>query len=438
MDKIMLLKELIAKTTDEKELDRLNKELVEAIREDERKKLEAKFQAEQEEKAKKEAEEKAAKELEEKRQKAAGKGIFNGPGRIEVGTPGLYKGVSLKLAMQTAKDNFSASPFLKACLPRMEANPEGLEGVVKHFTDLYDNAVNNPYSIKAAMSETAANGGYLTPTEQRSEILAYIRETSVAMQDCQHVQMTSDSMTIPAELTKVSVSYTAEGNAATESDPTFDQVTLTAKRMDAYSVASNELIQDTANPGGIVGLLLSQFVEAIGQKIDSTVFKGTGDPVSSVFASAGYSQVFGTGSAAFSMLLETDLRSIIAKIPTSRLGNAKWYVHRSPAWTYLYGLKDSSGRLLFIPSMNQANPHMLYGYPVRMPEQAPSTTAASTGFIVFGDLKGFMIGDRLTNISLFIDPYSKSTSYQTMFLMFTRWAFAHALPNYYGRIVTAA
>jgi HK97 family phage major capsid protein len=81
---------------------------------------------------------------------------------------------------------------------------------------------------------------------------------------------------------------------------------------------------------------------------------------------------------------------------------------------------------------------MLYGYPVRMPEMAPAVSGAGKGFIVFGDLRGFIIGERLTNISLFVDPYSKSTSYQTLFLLFTRWAYAHALPQYYGRIATHA
>jgi hypothetical protein len=36
-----------------------------------------------------------------------------------------------------------------------------------------------------------------------------------------------------------------------------------------------------------------------------------------------------------------------------------------------------------------------------------------------------------------VDPYSFSRSYQTQFLLFTRWAFAQALPKMLGRIATA-
>jgi len=49
-----------------------------------------------------------------------------------------------------------------------------------------------------------------------------------------------------------------------------------------------------------------------------------------------------------------------------------------------------------------------------------------------------MIGDRLTTVRLFADPYSLSRSYQTQFLFFTRWGYAQALPNNLVRIVTAA
>lgn len=422
MTKAELLKAMIAKTEDQEELKKLNDELIEAIREEERAKITKELERQKEESVAKEMKEKAK----------ASEGYAH---KIEVGTPGEYKGYNLRLAMEKALEGFRASPTLKAAAQRAMENREGFERLTKTFIDIYDHAVVN----KAPMAEgTGAAGGYLVPTEERMELLAYIREASVAMRDCTHVAMATDVMTLPRELTKVSVSYTDEGSEATETTPTFDQVTLTAKRLDAYTIVSNELIQDTKLPGGIVGVLMSQFVEAVGQKIDSTVFVAAGTPVSGVFRSAGYSQVFAPGSTNFSALLEADLRAIISKIPSSRLGNAKWYVHRSPLWTVVYGLKDSQNRPLFIPALNQGAPDLLYGFPVEKPETAPATSAAGTGFIVFGDLRGFWIGDRLTNVNLFVDPYSHSKNYQTVYLLFTRWAFAHALPEYYGRIVTAA
>lgn len=434
MDQIQLLRLLISKTDDEAEKKNLEKQLEEAIAEKARADVRAELEAER--KAEGEREEKAETAQAASETKMA-KGVTVAP-RIEVKGPGEYRGYNLKSMIGQLQKGAGLSKAVKVY---SKENPEDAELVAKWFVDKLHTAKAIPADMvqKATMVEgTAALGGYLTPTEERMAVLAYIRETSFAMRDCQHVPMTSDSMTMSRENYKVSVAYTSEGSDATETSATFAQITLTAKRMDAYTKVTNELLDDDGVPGGVAGILAGQFLEAVGQKLDSTVFKGTGDPVSGVFLSAGYSEVFSSGSTHFSELLESNLRGLIAKIPSSRLGNAKWYSNRSPVWTYIYGLKDGDSRALFIPSYTDRVPHQLMGWPLEIPEETPSTSAAATGFIVFGDLSGFLIGDRLTNVSLFRDPYTLSRSYTTQFLMFTRWGFAHALPNYYGRIVTAA
>ena len=261
------------------------------------------------------------------------------------------------------------------------------------------------------------------------------------MTDCAHIPMNSDSVTMSRENAKVSVAYTDEASDATETTPSLAPITLTANRLDAYTDVTNELINDNQTPGGIAGLLAGQFIEAIGQKIDSTVFLGTGSPVSGVFLSTGYSEVFSTGSSHFSELLESNIRNVVSKLQPNRRGNAKWYMSASVLWQYFYGLQNTNGDPMFLETHGGANaPYMFYGKPVREGNDSimPSSSAASTGMAVFGDLAGFLIGDRLTNVVLMEDPYSLSTSYQTRFLMFTRWAFAHALNQYYARIVTAA
>jgi len=45
---------------------------------------------------------------------------------------------------------------------------------------------------------------------------------------------------------------------------------------------------------------------------------------------------------------------------------------------------------------------------------------------------------RANSLSFFVDPYTRGLSHETIFAIFNRYAFAHHLPNYYGRIVTAA
>ena len=384
-------------------------------------------------------EKKAQEEMTEKavNKKKAEESVFAKQPTVVVGEPDNYKGFNLKRVVGDIDMIEGVSATVKN---RVKARPEQSIGLMKHFADLYLEAKAHPLASKAAMQEgTDPEGGYLTPTEQRAELFAYVRELSVTMPDVTHVPMTSDVMTVPAELSNVSVAWTAEEADATASNPTFKQITLTAKRLDAYSTSSNELIEDTNVPGGIVAVLLSQFTEAVAKELDNQVLTGTGSPVSGIFtAQAGYSEVFSSGSTAFSELLESNVRNLIGKIPPERLDGAKWYMNNSVLWQYFYGLKDGDSRPLFIPSMSQGVPHTLFGYPVKQSSQATSVSAAGATMAAFGNLKGFVVGDRLTNIKLFIDPYTLGKSYQTNFYFFTRWAFAHALPGYYGRIVTAA
>lgn len=427
MNKIELIKALIKKETDPKELERLQDELINAIEEDAREKAAKKIAADT---AKKEA------EAEEVKLKEAKAQSHEAGGQIKViSGPGEYKG--FKLRAEAA--NLGLSLRNEKMRKFYAANPDRAERMAKFWIDLVDTAIKSPSPFTKSINEgTTTAGGYLTPQEQRMELLAYGREESIALADCQHIPMTSDSMLVNKENAKASVAFTDEATDATETNPTFDQVTITAKRMDGYVKISNEVMEDAQVTGGLVGRLMEQFMEAVGQKIDSTVFVGAGSPMSGVFKNSGYSLVLATGSAAFSMLVAANFLAAEAKIAEPDARNAKYYVSRSVLLNYIYGINDTTGRPIFRNSEITGYEDSINGYPVRRVAQAPATSAASTGFVVFGDLMGVIIGDRLTNISLFYDPYSLSRSYMSQFLLFTRWGFASALPNKLCRIVTAA
>jgi HK97 family phage major capsid protein len=437
MTKVQLIKSLIEKENDAAKLAVLNGELIEAIREEEREKLKVEMAQKALVADQKGLEDARVKAEAETKAKAVVQPA--GTAAVKVLDTDNYLGFNLKAMKRNFLDNPKVHGAMRA---RALADPESCERLMKWWAGVMDKGIKaTPDQIqKAAQVEgTAGLGGYLTPTEEKFTVLSYVRDVSLAMRLCTHVPMISDVQTLPRELTKVTTAFTAEATDATETSTTFDLVTLTAKRLDAYTKTSNELLQDQAAPGGIAGILASQFIEAVGQKLDSVVFTGAGDPMSGVFKSAGTSVTFASGSTNFSALIEGNLRTAIRSIRTNRLRNARWFSHRIPSWDYIYGLKDTSGLpLLKQDGIQGPAAHTVWGYPLEMPEEAPYTSAPSTGFIVFGDLSGVMIGDRLTNIQLFVNPYSFARSNMTEFLLFTRWGFAQALPELYCRICTPA
>lgn len=441
MKRIELLKRLIAVEKDPEKLEALGKELDEAIREDERIKLADLQKVELEKaKAKKDDDERLA-ALEKAKERPVG---------ATVGMPDVYKGRRFLAEFE----GFQQALQLKG----IAWDEKKIERQTKGWLDIFAHAMGGsalkpkggPAGImskdaierimKAGVDEgvsgTGAEGGYLTQPEYFPDVIGYAREESRALRICRNMPMNRAIMYVPAELAKVTVAETAEAVDATETTPTFSQVTMTAKRWDAFGKISNEFLEDAFTP--ILPILVSQFMEAIGAKNDSAVFDSVGNPMSSVFsAAAGASVVLGTGSETFSEFVFADFPLVLGKLATARARNARWAIHRTPLWTYVNTLRDSNGRPLFVDPTG-GTPGRILGFPVEQLENGPSATAVSTAIAVFGDFSGVIIGHRKDAIDLIMDPYSAAKSYQTQFYLFTRWAHALALASNFVRLMTAA
>lgn len=333
-----------------------------------------------------------------------------------------------ELGRDMVKDIYGR-PFIKI------ADEERRERYAKFLIDVITNP-SPPHMRKAAMQEgTGSEGGYIVPDEFTAEILAFARLQSLALQYCRIWPMSSDTRKIPAEDGAVSVAWTAEEDAATESEPTLAEVELSAKRLDAYSIASNELLQDAAVD--VVSWLTELFGEAIGQELDNQVFNGTGDPCSGVFtAAAGYSVVMASGLVSWSSITADHLSEMIKKLPVNRLAGGRFYLHRD-IMHYVRTLKDDNGAYVFAKPGNGV-PGTIWEYPYSVSEKAPSVsgTEANTCKVAFGNLRYFAMGRRLQSMSLDVDPYGLFTKYQTRFRIVNRWGLKIGLSGGFSRLLT--
>lgn len=289
---------------------------------------------------------------------------------------------------------------------------------------------------KAALNEgTGSQGGYLVPEEFTDEILAFARLQSFALKDCRIWPMGSDVRRVPAENAKVTVGWKAEATAADQTEPTFNEVVLTAKKLTAYSIASNEVLQDSFVD--IVSYLTEIFAEAVGQELDNQVLNGTGDPWSGVLsAAAGFSVVMATGLSNFSSISGDNLLDLIDKIPQEAEDGAKFYFHKK-ILTFIRKLKDSQNQYLFAP-ISGGLPNDIWAYPYVRTQKGPSTTGASTAFVAFGNMRHFALGRRMESMTLDVDPYGKFLENQTRFRIVQRWGGSIGLANAFARLITAA
>jgi HK97 family phage major capsid protein len=349
----------------------------------------------------------------------------------------IYRGFNLDIQGSLLRAKTETYPQLK--VESKIINSERREEYAKWLIDLIRAKQGDPEArsrmnmIKTGsnqlMEGTDAYGGATVPENFASEILAFARLTSVCLTDCTMYSMGTDVLKVPAELTGVAVVWEGEGDAGAESDPTTVLRTLTATRVGAFSVASNEFLQDSNLD--VVSWLTSQYAEALGQEIDKQVFQGTGTPVSglttsTIIAAANTVQVAGS----MSTVLPEDLSEMISKVPPNRIAGAKWYLHR--AFLHYIRRLNASGAAntditpVFAP-IASPTPSGIYGYPYMEVEQFPSTEGAYNPYAIFGNLAYYLLGRRLQTTSMDVDPYGKFTEYETRFRMYWRFAFDSGL-----------
>ncbi len=291
------------------------------------------------------------------------------------------------------------------------------------------------YQKAQLQEDTSSEGGYLVPVEYEWDIIQLARAKSFALDLCSIINMTRDILNVPSEASLISVAWTAEEGAMPQSEPTFGQVQLNARRLDGYGKVTNELLQDSAID--IVSLLVEQFAYAIGMELDNQVLNGTGTPVSGVLtAAAGNSVVMATGNTSFSAVTGTNLSDIVYTLNTGDLANARYILGRL-GMHYVRTLKDSNNNFIFAKVGEQVG-GTIWGFPYFVSEKVTNTSAANTAFISFGDFKKFYIGRRLGAMALDLDPYSLFTTYATQFRMVTRWGMAIGRASAFCRLLTAA
>lgn len=346
-----------------------------------------------------------------------GREVRNKVATIEKKNPGTFD------ALQDGEKFEDLSKFvIDLVAAKRHQDPEAQKGI-------------REFQQKAQMQEgTDSEGGYLVPDEYQMDLLKLNREKAFAMQNCSVIPMSGDTKKVPKEASMVSVSWTAEETAATETEPTFGMTTLTAKKLDGYGKVTNELLEDTAID--IVSLLLDQFSNAINLELDNQVLNGTGDPVSGVLTATAGASVTTSGDA-FSTISASDLSELDESVSDGYLTDGGMYVFNKKVKHYIRTLTDDNGQFVY-QRPGGGDPGTIWEYPFFVSSKAPSSTAADTAFVVFGNFKYFYIGVRKGSLSIDIDPYSLFTSNATQFRVVNRFALAPGMGNAFARLLTAS
>lgn len=269
------------------------------------------------------------------------------------------------------------------------------------------------------MSEgIGADGGFLVPEEFRAELLSMSLEQSVVRSRARVIPMGSASVRIPAirdashastVFGGVSASWIAEAaSLSTVTQPTFAQVLLTARKLTGYTVASNELLSDSAV--SVESLINTLFPEAIAYFEDDAFINGTGagQPLGIINADAMVTVSAETGQSASTIVWENIVNMYSRMMPQS-LQRAVWVVHNDtfPQLATMSLNVGTGGSAIWLNNGVAGPPMTILGRPVVVTEKAQ--TLGTAGDIMFLDFGQYLIGDRQA-LTMAVSPHVNFTT----------------------------
>lgn len=266
--------------------------------------------------------------------------------------------------------------------------------------------------FKALSVADSANGGFLVPAEQGSEILKRLVELSPIRQYANVQTVTGSEIVFPTLLTGVNAFWTAEGADMTVSEPTFGQVKIANHEVSSFYVATNHVLED--NQYDLEGEMNTEIAKGFAKVEGLALVKGTGvGQPRGLMTAPGIAEVK-TGVAA-SFPTSNPLDVLIAmqhSIPSFHAASAVWAMNRNTL-SVIRRFKDAQGQYLVTDAKDGGVMRLLGNPIVEMPDM--DNIGAGAAPIVFGDMSGFRIFDRI-GLSVQRDPFTLATKGQVRFI----------------------
>jgi HK97 family phage major capsid protein len=295
------------------------------------------------------------------------------------------------------------APALKGTLKHLN-DAETAHGLGQFFLGSMGNKsaqqwVSDRYGAKAHGEVNNSLGGFLVPDELEQAIIDLRAQFGKFRANTRVLNMSRDTLLINRIAGGLTASFVGEGSSISETDASFDQVSLVARKAATLTKYSRELAEDSVVNLG--DFLAGEVARAFANAEDEAGFNGDGTSgnggivgLKNAVGSAG--QKTGSGNA-YSELTLADLTGTVGLAPefVFSQGTPKWYMSTQFYHTVVLDLlADAGGNTNLTLAGGVAVPS-LFGYEVVLTDVMPKTEANSQICAYFGALElGATMGDR--------------------------------------------
>ena len=251
------------------------------------------------------------------------------------------------------------------------------------------------YAMRAALSNTAANGGYTLPLLLDPTVILTNDGIAGSIRSISRVEVGTTDQWKGITSAGVTAEWLGEGSEAADASPTVGQPTVVAIKAAAYVFASYEQEAD--------GQLVSQLPRLIADakmRLDEAAFatgagstsapEGVVTGVTAVTAS----RVTPTTGGTFTSASIADVYKVINAVPPRHRSNASWLAN----YTTLSTIRqmDSYGGSAFWANLGAAVPNELIGRPVYETSTMTATVTTGSNILLAGNFaEGFLVYDRV-------------------------------------------
>ena len=244
----------------------------------------------------------------------------------------------------------------------------------------------------ASQNETNAGEGIETvPTPLSNALQNLLEEYGSARQLCRRVAMGALTWTVPKVIGHAAISFPNEEGAISDDQMTFEQVTLTAKKMAGLVKISSELVEDSII--NIVDEVTRDLAYGMAEAEDKALFVGNAIYPGGI---EGDSSVLGNTVVGVSSIALTDLTALVAKLPNFSGIRREWCFNRSLFYGQIRDILNAAGGNAMVDIESGQRPS-LFGFPVNLVEAMPGNAASTSGDLLatFGDIgTSHYFGDR--------------------------------------------
>ena len=295
-------------------------------------------------------------------------------------------------------------------------------------------------NLGTPMRGDAATGNILIPDALASEILRIPADPSALMGRVRTIPMSVRKITFPTSLATPTFTWvTNEVTIKTEASATLASEDLECETAAAWVAMTEEFQEDSIVD--FTQYLVELFNEAWQLEFDTQCLSASAAPFTGVLHDAGVNTVtMGAGKTGFANLTLDNLIDLRAGLTSQAKRNGASYIMHMTVKDVISKLRDDNGNYIYAqPGAGQ--PGTIWGEPVILSPAMPdiSSSAADTGFVIYGNPKHILHGNRIGMEFRLFNQTSDALVYDRNFLRVRlRQAFVVGQPSGFAVLETAA